>query len=452
MQPEINNMPSVFKRKRRAKDGKVVESRKYTCQYIDATTGKICRVPGFTDKGESWDLARKLEAGTATPEHRKHRKTLLTDHVAAFIRHLQAQNNCEKYVKMVETRIQRMLDGCRFTTLREIALPALEDWLLAQRDGKEFGIKTSNDYGGIFKTFLTWLVDSERAERNPLARFSPLNAETDLKRERRALNDDDFATLVTATLDGPVYRSQINGTDRAMLYVVAAFTGLRVSELASLTPEAFDLESSVVTVQAAHSKRRRLDRQPLRADLVELLRGWLPGHGSGKLWTGSWQHDAAAMLRLDLEAAGIPYIDAAGRVFDFHALRHQFISNLALANVPVKVAQVLARHSTIVLTMDRYSHVEADAAVAGLAKLPALPRLTQESTHGSVPDCPDVAQPDTIHNPKTPAVSNPNVLPQRYLARPVAVCYGSSRSSHDKAKPAAGRLETCSTTGGETVP
>src|SRR5579872_6663572 len=271
-------MPSVFKRKRRNEKGKVVEAKKYTIQYIDATTGKICRVPGFTDKGESWELARKLEAGTATPGHRKHLKAPLTDHLAAFISHLRAQNNSERYIKMSETRITRMLDGCRFTTVREVTLPALEDWLLARRNTKDFGIKTSNDYGSLFKTFLTWLVDSERIERNPLARFSPLNTEPDVKRERRALNDDDFAALVAATLNGPVFRNQITGTDRAMLYVVAAFTGLRVSELASLTPESFDLDSGVVTVQAAHSKRRRLDRQPLRADLVELLRGWVPGH------------------------------------------------------------------------------------------------------------------------------------------------------------------------------
>jgi hypothetical protein len=258
------------------------------------------------------------------------------------------------------------------------------------------------------------------------------------------LNDDDFGALITATLSAPVYRDQINGTDRAMLYVIAAFTGLRVSELTSLTPESFDLAVGVVTVQAGHSKRRRLDRQPLRADLAELLRGWLSGR-SGELWPGSWQHHAAAMLKLDLEAAGLSYVDDAGRVFDFHALRHQFITNLALANVPVKVAQVLARHSTITLTMDRYSHVPASDSVSALAKLPAMPKWTQELTQRSVPDCPDVSQPDTIHNPKTPVVSNRNVLPERYLARPVTVCYGSSLSNHDKSNPVPGRLETCPT-------
>ncbi|MBA3481977.1 MAG: tyrosine-type recombinase/integrase, partial [Pirellulales bacterium] len=49
--------------------------------------------------------------------------------------------------------------------------------------------------------------------------------------------------------------------------------------------------------------------------------------------------------------------DADGRVFDFHALRHQFITSLAAAGVHPKVAQTLARHSTIDLTMNRYTHL-----------------------------------------------------------------------------------------------
>ena len=66
-----------------------------------------------------------------------------------------------------------------------------------------------------------------------------------------------------------------------------------------------------------------------------------------KLWPGTWADDSATMLRHDLAAAGIPYEDTAGRVFDFHALRHQFISNLAAAGVHPKEAQTLARHSKI---------------------------------------------------------------------------------------------------------
>ncbi len=60
---------------------------------------------------------------------------------------------------------------------------------------------------------------------------------------------------------------------------------------------------------------------------------------------------------MDLESAGIPYADASDDIVDFHALRHQFISNLAAAGVHPKTAQELARHSDIKLTMNRHTHV-----------------------------------------------------------------------------------------------
>jgi integrase len=65
--------------------------------------------------------------------------------------------------------------------------------------------------------------------------------------------------------------------------------------------------------------------------------------------------------------------DATDRVADFHSLRHGFITYLVTANVPPKVAQMLARHSTISLTMDRYMHLGIVDLVAGLKRLPTLP-------------------------------------------------------------------------------
>jgi integrase len=58
---------------------------------------------------------------------------------------------------------------------------------------------------------------------------------------------------------------------------------------------------------------------------------------------------------------------------DFHALRHTFLTHLAASGVHPKVAQVLARHSTIVLTMGHYTHMQALDVAGDLEKLPPLP-------------------------------------------------------------------------------
>ena len=68
---------------------------------------------------------------------------------------------------------------------------------------------------------------------------------------------------------------------------------------------------------------------------------------------------------------------------DFHSFRHTFISNLARGGVHPKLAQALARHSTITLTMDRYSHTvlgEQSDALAALPDLTGPARQEQRAT------------------------------------------------------------------------
>jgi hypothetical protein len=80
----------------------------------------------------------------------------------------------------------------------------------------------------------------------------------------------------------------------------------------------------------------------------------------------------AKMLRADLDAAGIPYRDESGRVADFHSLRHAYITALAKGGVHPKLAQALARHSTITVTMDRYTHTLIGEQADALDALPDL--------------------------------------------------------------------------------
>ena len=55
-----------------------------------------------------------------------------------------------------------------------------------------------------------------------------------------------------------------------------------------------------------------------------------------------------------------------------HVLRHTFITNLVRGGAPVKAAQTLATHSTIMLTMGRYTHLEPLAQLSALHVLPDL--------------------------------------------------------------------------------
>ena len=88
------------------------------------------------------------------------------------------------------------------------------------------------------------------------------------------------------------------------------------------------------------------------------------------------------MLRADLEAAGVEYIDAAGRFADFHALRHSTGSLLAASGTHPKVMQAIMRHSDINLTMSTYTHTyrgQESEAVEGLPDFSLPSKQGQES-------------------------------------------------------------------------
>jgi integrase len=176
----------------------------------------------------------------------------------------------------------------------------------------------------------------------------------------------------------------MTGRERAILYILAVNTGLRASELASLTWQSFNLNSPTpsVTVLAAYSKHRRDDTLPLRKDIAEQLTAWkdeLNPENQSRVFSNFRPHDAAEIFKQDLQVAGIEYRDAANRVADFHSLRHTFISNLHKGGVSPKVAQSLARHSTISLTMDTYTHLGLLDERAALDSLPALPSIESKN-------------------------------------------------------------------------
>lgn len=167
-----------------------------------------------------------------------------------------------------------------------------------------------------------------------------------------------------------------------MLYRIALGTGLRANEIRTLTPAAFDLEGNppTVTVKACYSKHRRKDVQPLVPSLADVLAEYLKNRPADEAaFAMPEKTNVARMLRADLADADIPHKDASGHVVDFHALRHTYISLLALAGVAPKVLMDLARHSDINLTMGFYSHtLVSDRADA----LSVLPDLTPETTEG----------------------------------------------------------------------
>ena len=384
-------------------------------------------------------IAGDAELGSVglTDPHAEHRGRPLLEHLEEYARYLAGKGDSTKHVRQTRRSIADVIAGCSFRTtddlqaasvvdflagLRErgkarVELPASQEWYTrtelvaildvhpgsvarmlggaglkgkgngkARRFSREVvlalqdqlcrgaGVATCNAYLTAAKGFTRWLARERRIPADPLAHLARQNADVDVRRSRRALRDEAFTRFIEATSTGTPFRN-LTGPDRLVLYTLAANTGFRAGELASLTPGSFDLDANppTVTVEAGYSKRRRKDVQPMRADVAAMMQAYLTGKPKGEpVWPGTWHDRAAEMVRGDLEAAGVDYRDDAGRCFDFHAMRGQFISLLAANGVHPKVAQVLARHSTISLTMDFYTHLDVLDVTGALNKLPVL--------------------------------------------------------------------------------
>jgi integrase len=323
------------------------------------------------------DIERNIDDGRIDGRDKEDTKsTPISNYVNEWKDVLGAKGGTEKNTKMKVTHVRRVVDKIRAMTISDLTADAVTVALAQLRKTKRFGIQTSNHHLTSCKQFCNWLVDKDVLIKNPLSKIRPGIVATDRRHERRDLSDDELAKLALAARVSEPFKG-LSGPDREMLYLVTVYTGLRASEVASLEPESFDFDANppIVTLDAGYSKRRRKDQQPLHPDLVRVLIPWIKDRPPGeRLWPGRWAQDGdgAEILRHDLESAGIPYRDASGRVADFHALRHTFVTRLVKAGVSPKDAQTLARHSTITLTMDRYTHVEQQASAKALGMVPGI--------------------------------------------------------------------------------
>lgn len=400
----------VFRSTYKVRSGKTKQTKKWYIELKDHNY-IVRRFVAFTDKSQSELLGRQIErlvnykvAGeqpdpqlsrwlTEIPEKMRNKFVeiglldsckaaagrLLTEHVEDFRVSLDAKGNTSEHVKKTVSRLRRVIEGCKFKSWTDISASKVQRFLAGLRNNENgISAQTFNYYLKATKQFCRWMVDNRRASENPLSHLKAINAEADKRHPRRSLELDEVRLLLETTYNGPK-RMKITGPERAMLYRLAIETGLRLNELRSLTVDSFDFEACTVTVNAAYSKRRRQDTLPLKPDtanmLKEFLRGKLPHASALKVPRRRYE---AALLRADLEAAGIPYVDGSGRYADFHSLRHTTGSLLALSGVHPKVAQSIMRHSDINLTMSHYTHILRGQESKAVAALPDLSLPSKE--------------------------------------------------------------------------
>lgn len=420
------------------KNGRSKQTANYYIEFRDHQR-IVRRMPAVSTRVQSEEIGRKIEqlvacrvAGVAldatlirwveTLPPRMRRRLLkfdlldsrfvgvgkpLAEHLTDFQASLAAKNTTRNQIALVVGRIRKTLDGCGFRYWSDISASRLQTWLAelrtAANDKQGVSIQTSNFYLNHMKQFCRWLHRDRRAGESPIQHLQGLNASTDRRHDRRALSFEEMTWLLDAAEKGPDWTG-LSGQERALIYRVAAETGLRANELATLTVSRFTLDADPPTVKvlAGHSKHRHEDILVLKVDTAKLLKAHLANKmPAAQALRVPDKSSRTKILRRDLEDARqawlqtapdettrrqmestdfLCYVDREGRFADFHAFRHATGSFLAAAGVTPKVAQTIMRHSDINLTMTRYSHSYRQDEVLAVEKLPDLSQRPVKKT------------------------------------------------------------------------
>lgn len=278
--------------------------------YFKFTDADGCRVErkGCPDRRMTEQMAAAMEAEAGrirsglsdakTEARRRHAGRPLRDHLAEWHAHLIAKGGTAKHADLMLDRARRVAAVVRGASVGEIDPPKsarkadreriakhvevmigparladltrdrVQAALATLRDAGR-SLQTCNHHRTAIRGFARWAWKDGRTIDDALGGVAGFNAKEDRRHDRRTLGVDELRRLIAAAHGGPTYQ-KMSGPARALCYRLAVATGLRYSEIRSITPEAFDLspERPTVTVAAAYTKNGEPATLPLPADLA----------------------------------------------------------------------------------------------------------------------------------------------------------------------------------------
>ena len=444
--------------------GIIIESPIWYARYRDADGVGQRKSTGCRDEQSAEQFlarllsqAEKIRSGVLSPEEAdtaRHAGKALSDHFTDYLDFLKAKTVRGRKVsahhrRNVEIQLNRVAADCSFRRIGDISRQRMVRWMNAQTDTGDMAPRTVNTHRAALMAFCNWAVANQRLVSNPLEGLSKAD-ESETRRRRRALSPEELSVLMEAARTRPLHDAMTIrrgerkgqqaaelgdverdrlirlGRERSLVIETLAYTGLRKSELASLTIADLYLDGdhAYAELSGKNAKNARGAKIPLRKELAGHLRDFLEDKLSEyrrrTLAEGRTEYAAALpdnmplfniprdLIRTfdrDLVAAGlarevkdpgtgkkrIVKTDAQGRAIDVHSLRHTFATMLSKAGVSPRMAQELLRHSDIRLTMNTYTHVQLIDTAAAVEMLPSItgPKTDQNhqrqtGTHGGV--------------------------------------------------------------------
>lgn len=199
--------------------------------------------------------------------------------------------------------------------------------------------------------------------------------------EQRALWDCLFLTRPQIAEVLAVIKKNARQTFLYPMFVFAAHTGARRSEMMRSRVEDFDFESRTVLIREKKrdkTKRLTFRRVPMSPHLADVFTEWFSHHPGGACTLCVKENDMLRQWFMTQELRRCLDGTKWARMRGFHVFRHSFASNLAAAGVDQRIIDEFMGHQTEAMRQ-RYRHLSPEQRRKAIEAVfadgsPALPQ------------------------------------------------------------------------------
>lgn len=223
---------------------------------------------------------------------------------------------------------------------------AIEEYIASRREKGISPTALKNDLKAA-KSLFAFLHERGVIASDPTAKLRHPKIE---KREKICPTEDEVAKFL------PVLAEAKNPRAKLMLLLFIN-TGIRFTELVTLTWGRVNLEEREITVRGKGGKWRKV---PIALQVRDFLAKLHKGHGDSEMLFpteskgGKWDNsDANKMIARLCRKAGI-------KRYTCHQFRHFFATHMRKAGAPLKVIQELLGHVSSAITLDFYDHTDEE--------------------------------------------------------------------------------------------
>jgi integrase/recombinase XerD len=285
--------------------------------------------------------------------------------IQLFIDHLKVDKGSSQHtlsaysrdLKQFEQNLGSSETGAHFIQARE---EDIQKFLKELRKREQKTTSIARKVSAL-KQFYKFLIQENLVQEDPTL-F--IEAPVQTKKLPKALDPQAMVALLKATDTGieyakvkPELKEALRRRDRAMIYLLYA-TGVRVSELISITLPQLDVEAGYVRVMGKRSKERMIPFAPVAGELLheyltlarplfkpETETLFLGLGGEGLTRQAFWKS-----LKKIAALAGIP------QGLHPHMLRHTFATDLLRSGMNLRSLQMLLGHADL-QTTQIYTHI-----------------------------------------------------------------------------------------------